>query len=80
VKTFTVTVRKVLSAGSSETIARLVDDETGEEHYSRGDGHNNVVDLLPGGALYLGSSWDEVLARVQERDDAMLPVHLRGRG
>lgn len=41
-------------------------DKKGQEFFSRGDGHNHVRDMLPDGALFLGFTLQEVLAKLEE--------------
>lgn len=57
----------------SETITSIaqVGDKTGQEFFSRGDGHNHTRDLIPGGALFLGYTLQESIAKLEEESDLL---------
>ena len=61
----------------SETITSIAQadsytgDKKGQEFFSRGDGHNHTRDLIPGGALFLGYTLQEAIAKLEEESDLL---------
>lgn len=58
----------------SNEIVRVLDHLTGQTYYAQWWGGNHGEDYLPGGALYIGDSWEKVMewVGVKEKDRARL--------